>query len=175
MKTVVRMILLCTLMASVLVPTPAQSRDRSNMPAKLINASGDWKFPAPGMKAKQDTAGSTTYLLGKDAQGRSYYATPIKSDGRDAVMVRMPDNLYTKVTKHAEGDAPDYILASIAFNYACHPKGENPTDSYVGSMHPEYRFLTRSGRAAHVITGQDKTVVLIWIESPAQSKRTKRR
>ena len=169
------MILLCTLMSSVLVPTPAQSRNRSKIPAKLTTASGDWKFPAPGMKAKQDAAGSTTYLLGKDSQGRSYYAAPIKSDGRDAVMVRMPDNLYTNVAKNAEGDAPDYILASIAFNYACHPKGSNPAASYVGSAHPEYRFLTRSGRLAHVVTGRDKTVVIIWIESPSRSQRRIRR
>jgi hypothetical protein len=127
------------------------------------------------MKVKRDSAGSATYLLGKDAQGRSYYATPIKSDGRDAVMVRMPDNLYTNVAKNAEGDAPDYLLAGIAFNYACHPRVANLAASYVGSAHPEYRFLTRSGRLAHVVTGSDKTVVIIWIESHSQSEKRIRR
>jgi hypothetical protein len=120
---------------------------------------------------KKDGAGNTAYLLGKDEQGRSFYATRIKSDGRDAVMVRMPDSLYPSITKTAEGDAPDYVLASIAFGYACHPWGLNVASSHLASAHPEYRFRTRSGRTAHVVTGRDKTIVIIWIEPSPRRRR----
>lgn len=174
MKNIVRTILLCVLASSISLSATAQRRSRSQLQGKaIVPAASDWKFPAPNMKVKQDSADNTTYLLGKDEQGRSYYATRIKSDGRDAVMVKMPDNLYPNIKKTVEGDAPDYVLASIAFSYACHPKSANTAASYIASAHPEYRFHTRSGRTAHVVTGRDKTIVMIWIEPLA--RRGKRR
>jgi hypothetical protein len=175
MKTIA-LFVLCIVAAGASASASAQGRSRPNAFGELTGQTvSDWRFPARGMKAKRDKAGDATYLLGKDSQGRPYYASRIRSDGRDAVMVRVPDSLYASIAKNAEGDAPDFILAGVAFGYACHPKGADFATSHVSSMHPEYRFLTRSGRVAHVITGRDKTIVMVWIEPLARRGRNKRR
>jgi hypothetical protein len=136
------------LLALIALATTAAAQE-TNAPRQRTTIKSDWKFPSPKVKEKFDRERKVTlYDLGD-----GFFAERVKLDGKELVVVAIPQNDDTLKT-------PDSELAFAVAGAALHLSTDFDK-LFLGHDGAEFRFLTLSGGKAGVTIARDRKTAVV--------------